>query len=370
MTETVELIVKLIVALSGLLGAAVTAATTWERLRRGRRKPGPSRSARFLGWVRRPLPILLGGLSLLLLSVGFFVLQSREHAAQPRATAVRLLRELVSDETRSCREADAVEGAIASLSCTLPGPMESLTMSLFASREKLEREIETRADARGLSQGSCATQRFAWQRWSLGRLLCAYGGDGARARIEWSRSDSRLLLEAEGPGGADADDIYSWWSHESNGEASHNRIDFPDGYEEYVLDRAELPAERCRRGEGFKESSAAMWCQTPAVGTVFLGYYLSRRPLDGALGPAPVGDGVCASSRGGPRETGERRYSLAGVDVGTRQCYADRERRTSTVTWTNERTQMYGFVEVGGSDLADLARLFRWWQRDGVRLTD
>jgi hypothetical protein len=356
-----------IAALIGALASALSAYVAYLAFRAQNPKAkNQQHAAQRLAKFGRPvlivfLALVLGGVSLLLF------LAPSDDEAESRGTAVRLLRQLVSEEAQKCEEVDAEEGAIASLRCSLDKPMRTLEISLYGSVEKLKERETSMRTSRGLAEGKCGDQRVAWERWGSkqGVLMCDYGDASTPAKLEWSRYDSRVFIRAEAREGASAGEIYDWWLSEGNGAPANNQLPYPSNSEERVLETIGLPKERCKRNVAFKSSSAALACQTRAADFLFIAAYESKEALTDALPGRPTRRGSCLEER---KEPGRASYQLDGATVGVRHCYEDPGDKTVVVSWTNTNTLLLGFAQKTGSGQA-LPELFRWWEDEGRLLT-
>jgi hypothetical protein len=304
--------------------------------------------------------VVLAAMGILLL------LQLGEDDAKSSPRAVRLLRDIVSDEAKRCKEVDPVPRSIAALSCDLGAPMESLRVSLFTSSHDLRQAMLQRVRSSGIVEGDCSTQRLAWDDWSLGKVICDYGDRDVEAKLEWSRHDTQVLLEAVARPGADAYAVYKWWAGESNGQPTNNSLPYPNRFEEYVLERAGLKQSACERASTYNDSVASLRCDT-GPDELGLYYYFTRKKLERAFVGSPGPGGSCTSDRATP---GRQRYSVGGRQAGVRLCYGNDSEQTSTVEWINWSSRIYGFVEVDEYGISAIDDLYGWWERRGRYLTD
>jgi hypothetical protein len=345
------------------LGATVALSQVVER-RRAARDPEARRNRTYALLVR-PGSVLVGMAVLAAVSV-LLLVQLGEDEARPSPTAVRLLRDLVSEEAKGCDEVTPAPRAIAALSCQLDAPMDSLRISLFTSTEDLRRTMSQKVRDTGVVEGDCSTQRFAWDQWSRGRVICDYGDADVTAELVWSRQDSQVLLEAVARPGADAYAVYRWWTEESNGQPTNNSLPYPNRFEEYMLERTGLRGNSCKRGGVYKSSKAAVRCEVGPSGDLALYYYDSLAKLKRSFFVTPGRDGSCTTDRHSP---GRSRYSVDGTrPAGVRHCYSSEDDDTSTIEWINWSSRFYGFVRVDA--YGELHGLYEWWEKRGRYLTD
>ncbi len=366
MTDALKELTAFISAIVALLGVTVSLLQLRERNRANHGDTNRRLAGRTFAWLARPAPILAGMTLLAVVSI-LLLVQLGEDTTEPPPTAARLLRQLVSKEAQECREQAPAPRAITALTCRLPKPMSTLRISLFASNADLKRTFQERLDATGVAKGECSEQRFAWEEWARGKLICDYGDARVRARFVWSRSDSQVLLEAEARLRANEYDIYRWWTREGNGAPANNRLPFPDRNEKYILDRKGLKARECERVTyGYKSSDAAVRCTEPSVDYLYLYYYSKAKALRSALHADP-GAGSCTRSSITP---GRQAYAVRGERAGIRQCWTSRDPKYSAVEWTNRTSLIYGYARMQSDTPDALDRLYRWWLREGRLLTD
>ena len=365
MLETLETLA----AAFGVLGAIIAAVAALAQIRADRSDDWTAGGGGWFARLARPAPALIGAALLALVSVLLLSSDSDEDERPSDPASLRLLRELVDEDARDCRERAPADGATAAMSCSFPDrPMRSLRITLFPSAEALVAAEQASIESAGLEQGECAGGRDGWQRWRRGVLVCDYGDGRFPPHLEWSRRDSRVLVEAQALEGTSGRLVYDWWLKESNGAPAGNESPYPDRAERALLDRAELAEEACNRVSTFKGSSAALRCSVPGVDTLFLARHDSPAALRQALGDPP-GEGSCVPVDEGP-EPGRRRYEIGGRPAGTRDCHSLATDDASVVEWTNEATRVYGYASVRGTAGADLARVFGWWEETGRLLTD
>lgn len=362
MSELLEAISAVIASVAGL--ASTVLMVLKHRAERANEKTLAAEGQRMHPALAKPIAVVLLGLTLV--AVGVLLLsevKEPDDAVRDRKTEVRLLRELVSERARRCQEAAPREPAVAAISCRLPPPMSRLTMHVFESDPT--RVVEQEQKRLHLPRGSCETKELAWEPWKLGILLCDYGNGQLPAHLQWSRTDSNVVVEAEGRGGASAGEIYDWWLSESNGLPSNNRVGYPDRYEEYILRRTGLPRSSCRRRQRpWRKSAATVVCTWREIDHLFIAYYKNRGQLRAAFltNPPP---GTCHRRRATPtRGT----YLLRGDVAGRRRCVVAAGR--AVVEWINYDSRLYGFARVAGARWRHLERVFGWWRRDGRFLTD
>ena len=360
--------------LSGLIGlaaalAAAVVVVLWVRSDRSRDWDPHSRGSRWFAAITRPLPVLAGAALLALVSGLLLASADDEDEQAADSTSIQLLRELVDEDARDCREGDPTGGATAALTCSFSDrPMRTLRISLFASDAALRDAEQDKLESAGASEGTCATRTTGWERWRHGILICDNGQQGFPPHLEWSRRDSRVLIQAQAHEGASPRHVYDWWLKESNGAPANNRLPYPDRVEDRVLRRAGLERDACARVATFKGSSAALRCSAPGIDYLFLSQYDTAAALKQALGNPP-GEGSCVPVADGA-EPGRRRYEVEGTVAGTRAGHSLADDDASVVEWTNDSTRLYGYASTRGTSGADLARIFGWWERTGRFLTD
>jgi hypothetical protein len=367
LTEAVQAVTALVGALVALLTATVTLIQLRASTRASTRAAGSRRrrvAAWSFAWLARPGP-MLAGMAILAAVSGLLLVQLGRDRSDSQTTAVRLLRHLVSEETRRCEQVDPAPPASAALVCALPPPMSRLRISLFASVGELKRALGDRIATAGVAEGDCSTQRFAWDDWSRGRVICDYGGDGVRAELQWSRYDSKVLLEAEAREGADEYDVYEWWRNEGNGAPSNNRLPYPDRFEKYLLERSGIDADACERAHMYKDSHGAVSCEHAPADELYLYYYTDAKALRDTLHSEP-GPGACTQAVSSPGRAG---YRLSDGTAGVRQCWRDRDDDRSVVEWTSRSSSIYAYAFKDGGP-TELDRLYLWWERKGRYLTD
>ena len=333
-----------------------------------------SRGDAWFSQLARPMPVLLAGV--LLAVVSGLLLASADEEDEPAGAdtaagteSVRLLRQLVDEDAQGCAETRPAAGATAALTCTFTDrPMRSLRISLFPTEAALREVEQDQVESAGLRRGKCADGRASRQDWQHGVLICDYGQRGIPPYLQWSRRDSRVVVQAQAVEGASAREVYDWWLKESNGAPANNREPYPDRREQEVLRRTRLARDACDRVSTFKGSSAGLRCSVTGVTYLFIGYYDTREALNQALGDPP-GEGSCVPVEEGP-EPGRRRYRIGESAAGTRDCHSLGNEDASVVEWTNESTKLYGYATTTGSSGADLARIFAWWRETGQFLTD
>jgi hypothetical protein len=360
--------------ISGFAGAVIAlcvAVLAFVRLRAERSSEWQRRGqgSEWFARLSRPLPLLFGALLLALVSGLLLSTLGDDEQPEADATAVPLLRQMVDEDAQGCAEARATDGAVAALTCTFSDrPMRTLRISLFPSDEALRAAERQKLDATGVRKAKCGSRRIGWENWRHGILICDYGQRGFPPNLQWSRRDSRVLVQAQARPGTNARQVYDWWLKESNGAPANNREPYPDRREQEVLRRTRLARDACDRVSTFKGSSAGLRCSATGVTYLFIGYYDTRDALSQALGDPP-GEGSCVPIEEGP-EPGRARYRIGESVAGTRDCHSLTNEGASVMEWTNESTKLYGYATTTGSSGADLERIFAWWEETGQFLTD
>lgn len=294
------------------------------------------------------------------------VLQPLFTADEPPPAASGLLFHLITPQEKNCQVSTPVPGGMKALSCSLEaGPILAVKLSLFPSIKLLRRRIEQRETELGASPGSCYSQALAVEQWSKGTLICNYGGGDLPASLEWSREDSRVLVQAMAAPNVTAPELYDWWRHDSVGSPSNNRLPYPDGYETYILEAAERDVGRCRRTDQFRDSQAAVECDAAVPDFLFLGYYGDVPSLRQSIAVEKISHGSCRPIGQVP---GLSSYSLHGERAGVRACYRELAKKKVVVEWTNEHSRLYGYAVINRE--ATVYGLFAWWDSVGKYLTD
>lgn len=362
MLDSIQVGVSVLGSLAAVV-SAVVAIRQWRLNSDSDRRPPTS----YLSFRRltRPLSILGGALILALVST-LLLLQAIAPGESAPPEGTRILMQLKSDAETNCRPVSPVSGAIAALSCSLrEEPISSVTMSLFPTVDALERSQREKLNEVGTTKGNCFSQTLAWEEWDKGILLCDYENDKPHPSLQWSRRDSRVLVQATAAPDAEPGEIYLWWRADSTGSPANNRLPYPDAIENYILNIADRDPDECKRASQYRDSLGAVKCRASVPDFLFLAYYGDDSTLRHSIYAQELTDGSCVEYKQVPAV---KRYEVAGEEVGLRQCYEDSDERELIVKWFNEDTRIFGFAEVDGSP-SELQPLFRWWLEWGRFLT-